>query len=144
MGSKDQILISLAQRHATNIFSGVKRVELRRRQMRVAPGTTVWIYVKIPVGSIIGRARIKAVHSSSPAALWRRFGAVSGLSRKEFFEYFDGTTTGYALELTNTQQLRSSLPLDMLRAFASEFQPPQFFTRIGAQHPLRAAIASAA
>src|SRR5438552_11803746 len=96
---KHDILISLASRHADKIFAGEKQVELRRRAMRVAPGATVWIYVKLPVGSIVGRAKLEAIHASSPASLWRRFGLVSGLSKEEFFEYFKGVTQGYALVL---------------------------------------------
>src|SRR3989442_222223 len=109
------ILISLASNHAEKIFDGQKLVELRRRTMRVPPGSTVWIYVKLPVGSIVGRAKVESVHSSSPEALWRRFGHVSGLSRGEFFEYFSGVTRGFALVLQGAQRLRQSLTLDNLR-----------------------------
>lgn len=140
MGNEEHILISLTARHADNIFSGHKQVELRRRTMRVAPGTTVWIYVKLPVGSIIGQARIRAIHASSPAALWRRFGSVSGLSRSEFFDYFDGVVEGVALVLEDAKRLRNSLSLDVLRELASGFQPPQFFARLGAQHPFLGAV----
>jgi len=104
--------------------------------MRVPPGSTVWIYVKLPVGSIVGRATVRAVHSSSPETLWRRFGGVSGLSRREFFEYFAGVTRGFALVLHGARLLRRSLTLDSLRQVARQFQPPQFFLRLNADHPL--------
>src|SRR5713101_2882063 len=126
MTDKHDILISLASRHADKIFAGEKQVELRRRTMRVAPGATVWIYVKLPVGSIVGRARVEAVHASSPASLWRRFGLVSGLSREEFFEYFKGVTQGFALVLEGARRLRRSLSLEALRKATRHFQPPQF------------------
>jgi predicted transcriptional regulator len=87
VGNGENILISLESRHAENIFAGNKQVELRRRNMNVRPGTTIWIYVKLPIGSIIGRVRVGAVHASAPTTLWRRFGSVSGLSRSEFFGY---------------------------------------------------------
>jgi predicted transcriptional regulator len=51
----DHILISLEPRHAESILEGRKRVELRRRTMNVTIGSTVWMYAKLPVGSIIGR-----------------------------------------------------------------------------------------
>jgi predicted transcriptional regulator len=139
----EHILISLAPRHAENILSGHKQVELRRRTMHVVPGTTVWLYVKLPVGSIVGRVRIGAIHESSPAALWRRFGVVSGLCRKEFFDYFNGVAAGVALVLENAERLHRSLSLDVLRGLAAGFQPPQFFARLGAQHPLLEAVTSA-
>ena len=142
MSDAEHILISLEPRHAENIFSGRKQVELRRRTMNVSPGTTVWIYVKLPVGSIIGRVNIVGVHSLSPAGLWRRFGSVSGLSRTEFFEYFSGAAAGVALVLENAQRLHGSLSLNMLRELAGGFHPPQFFARLGAKHPFLTAIAS--
>jgi predicted transcriptional regulator len=130
------ILISLASRHAEKIFSGEKRVELRRRAIRVKPGATVWIYVKLPVGSIVGKAKVEAVHESSPQSLWRRFGVVSGLSKAEFFDYFSGVTQGFALVLEGARLLTRSVSLAALRKVAQGFQPPQFFTRLTDQHPL--------
>jgi predicted transcriptional regulator len=143
MTDKQDILISLASKYAEKIFAGEKQVELRRRAMRVAPGSTVWIYVKLPVGSIVGRARVEAVHASSPASLWRRFGVVSGLSREEFFEYFKGVPIGFALVLEGAKRLRRSLSLDSLRRIAEGFNPPQFFVRLTAEHPLFSVVTTA-
>lgn len=136
MSNEEHILISLIPRHAKNIFDGHKHVELRRRTMHIAPGTTAWIYVKLPVGAITGRVKISAIHTSSPTALWRRFGAVSGLSRSEFFDYFSGVTEGVALELVDTKELRQSISLTSLREISSSFQPPQFFARLIASNPV--------
>jgi predicted transcriptional regulator len=41
MNDSKHLLISLEERHAVNIFAGTKRVELRRREMHVEPGSTV-------------------------------------------------------------------------------------------------------
>lgn len=142
MTLKQDILISLASKHAEKIFSGEKQVELRRRAMRIVPGDIIWIYVKLPVGSIVGRARVEAVHSSSPASLWRRFGLVSGLSKKEFFDYFDGVTEGFALVLEGARRLRRVLSLQVLRSVAAGFHPPQFFTKLSAGHPVLVAVSS--
>lgn len=104
--------------------------------MRITPGTTAWIYVKLPVGAITGRVKIAAIHTSSPTALWRRFGTVSGLSRSEFFDYFSGVTEGVALELVDTKELRQSISLTSLREILGSFQPPQFFVRLIASNPV--------
>jgi len=138
------ILISLESRHAENIFAGSKRVELRRRTMNVSPGDTLWIYVKLPVGSIVGHAKIGKVHASSPTALWRRYGSVSGLSKQEFFAYFGEIEQGVALVLEHSTRLRSSLSLDVLRQLDEGFQPPQFFARLTSEHPLHEAVTSSA
>ena len=140
MAHRQNILISLASRYAEKIFAGEKQVELRRRAMHVSPGAIVWIYVKLPVGSIVGRARVEAVHASSPASLWRRFGLVSGLSKVEFFAYFKGVTRVFALVLEGARRLKQALSLDSLRGVAEGFNPPQFFVRLTAEHPLFTAV----
>lgn len=142
MGCNDHILVSLESRHAENILSGIKHVELRRRTMNVAPGSTMWIYVKQPVGSIIGNAIVGEVACLPPSELWKIYGSVSGLSRKEFFEYFDGIKRGIALVLGDRTRLNEVLSLDELRSVDHDFHPPQFFSRLPAEHPLRAAVAT--
>lgn len=75
-----------------------------------------------------------------PSTLWRKFGLHSGISRTEFFDYFDGVTQGVALELTDCRRLRASVPLESLRRFSAGFQPPQLFARLKQGAPLLAAI----
>ena len=140
MNKQEQILISLAPRHAQNIFAGTKQIELRRRSVNVDPGTIVWIYVTLPVGSIVGQAKIAAVHKSSPSSLWRKFGSVSGLSRSEFLSYLAGLTDGVALALEDVKMLDEPLTLETLREIADGFNPPQFFVRIDEAHPLFDAV----
>jgi predicted transcriptional regulator len=135
LGSAEHILISLAPRHAENIFDGVKHIELRRRPMNVEPGTIVWIYVTLPVGVLMGRAKIAALHTASPSSLWRKFGPVSGLARNEFLGYLDGLAKGFVLVLEDVKALREPLSLEALRAIAEGFNPPQFFIRIHERHP---------
>jgi predicted transcriptional regulator len=130
------ILISLEERFAEGILSGRKRVELRRRAMSIEPGSTVWLYVKVPVGSIVGSVMVKAVHHLSPTRLWEKFGSASGLSRQEFFRYFDGSECGFALELEQPERRASSISLEFLRGAFSGFHPPQFFSHLPVGHPL--------
>ena len=140
MDNGKDILISLHPKHAENIFLGIKKVELRRRTMHVEPGTTIWIYAKLPVGSIIGQVKIVSVHISPPAILWEKFGSISGLSKNEFFNYFYGVKQGIALVLENAERLHSSLSLQDIRELGDGFQPPQFFVRLTAHHPVLGAI----
>lgn len=140
MNSGEHILVSLDERHANNIFAGSKQVELRRRNMHVSVGSTMWIYVKKPVGSIQGSVRIRGVHSGSPSTLWRKFGSVSGLTRREFFSYFEGVSKGVALALDSSSRLAHSISLQEMRRRNRVFYPPQFFVRLEAGHPVREAV----
>ncbi|OLL31832.1 transcriptional regulator [Burkholderia sp. SRS-W-2-2016] len=140
MEHPEHVLISLEERHAENILTGTKHVELRRRAMHVKKGTVVWIYVKLPVGRVVGYAKVSEAHSLAPATLWRRFANVCGITRKEFFQYFDGVSKGFALGLHEPQRLAGSISLTELRQVSEGFQPPQFFTRIAPGSPLLQAI----
>jgi predicted transcriptional regulator len=142
MTDDEHILISLESRHADRIYAGTKRVELRRRPINVLPGTRVWIYEKVPVGSITGSARVKAVHIAAPTKLWQEFGNVSGLSRSEFFDYFSNVTNACALVLQSATPVKRPMPLSTLRELAHGFQPPQFFLRLDRTHPLCLAMAA--
>ncbi|MCL2075285.1 MAG: transcriptional regulator [Betaproteobacteria bacterium] len=124
------ILISLEQVHAENILSGKKHIELRRRSMSVEPGTVVWIYVKKPLGAVVGYARVVDSHTLSPLMLWEKFSRVSGLSRQDFFAYFDGVSKGFALSLAAAERLHKPVSLESLRRSGNRFHPPQFFMRL--------------
>jgi predicted transcriptional regulator len=133
-------LISLEERFAEGILNGDKLVELRRRPMRLPVGTTIWMYVKVPVGKVVGSARVHSLHSLAPQTLWRRFGDVSGLRRAEFFDYFGGIERGFALVLENPTRLTNSVPLDRLRSLSDGFQPPQFFQHLASDGAMVAAL----
>lgn len=142
MSKMENILVSLEPRYAEKILDGSKRVELRRRKMHVSPGATMWMYAKLPVGSVVGNARIEHAASGSPNALWKSFGSISGISRAEFFSYFDGVNQGLALVLTDVVRLKKQLPLQDLRRRTGGFHPPQFFSRLQANHPILNAAAT--
>ena len=129
-------LISLEQRFAEGILRSTKRVELRRRPMRLEVGTTIWMYVKVPVGKVIGSAKVHSMHELAPSTLWRRYGDVSGLARGEFYDYFSGLSKGFVVVLTNPKRLSQPVSLDQLRELNGAFQPPQFFQHLANDGPL--------
>ncbi|RYG14464.1 MAG: transcriptional regulator [Burkholderiales bacterium] len=142
MSGPQNLLISLEQRHSEKIFSGTKKIELRRRSMNVEPGSTVWMYVKLPVGSVVGSATVSDVIRKSPSRLWADFGEISGLSRREFYDYFSGISQGVALKLKNVQRLNAPLSLAEIRKRSPSFHPPQFFARLSEQHAILKLVAN--
>lgn len=136
MPSEHHVLISLEERHADNIFSGLKKVELRRRSMNIDKGTIVWIYVKYPIAAIVGKAVVEESFSLAPISLWKRFSSISGLTKDEFFEYFDGLSKGFAIGLSQAAKLDRPISLDDLRRITPGFHPPQFFKRFDSDNAL--------
>jgi predicted transcriptional regulator len=136
MPRAENILVSLEPRHAESIFDGSKRVELRRRAMHVTPGATMWMYAKLPIGSVVGKVRIEETRAGTPHALWRKFGSVSGISKAEFFSYFEDVSYGVALVLADAVRLNKGIALSVLRGQDKRFHPPQFFARMRPDHPI--------
>lgn len=136
MNEAAHALISLEERFAEGILNGIKLVELRRRPMRLSIGTTIWMYVKVPVGKVIGSAQVHSLHALAPQTLWRRYGNVSGLTKTEFFDYLSGAERGFALVLVNPVRLPRPFPLERLRSLNDGFQPPQFFHHLASDSPL--------
>jgi predicted transcriptional regulator len=87
------ILFSIRPRFAEMIFAGTKTVELRRVKPRVVAGDLALLYVSSPTRQLQGAFEISKILSAPPASLWKEIGIKSGLTRKEFFKYFEGKTT---------------------------------------------------
>lgn len=130
MQPTQHVLISLEERHATNILAATKQVELRRRTMHIASGSIVWLYVKKPVGAVVGFATVGATYTAAPSTVWRKYGTVSGLSKSEFMSYFDGTVVASAMALSDPKKLKTPVSLEALRVAMPGFHPPQFYCRL--------------
>lgn len=141
MQSTEHVLISLDERHAANILAGTKQVELRRRTMHVEPGSTVWLYVKKPVGAVVGFATVGETYVAAPSTVWRKYGPVSGLSKSEFMNYFDGAVMASAMALSGSKKLKNPVKLDTLRAAMSGFHPPQFYCRLPTDSSIKLCLA---
>jgi predicted transcriptional regulator len=137
MQSTEHVLISLDERHATNILAGNKQVELRRRTMRVEPGSTVWLYVRKPIGAVVGFATVGTTYAAAPSTIWRKYGRVSGLSKSEFMSYFAGAALASAMALSGSRKLTTPVTLEALRTAMPGFHPPQFYCRLEADSSIK-------
>lgn len=137
MKGRQHLLISLESRHAENILAGTKSVELRRRRMHVNEGDLVWLYVKTPVAAVVGCAVVGQCVSDGPAALWTRYGSVSGLIRSDFMSYFEGVTEAFAMGVCNPRQMNRPVSLADLRKAFPNFHPPQFYCWLHSTSALR-------
>jgi predicted transcriptional regulator len=137
MNDRKHLLISLEERHAENILAGTKRVELRRRIMHLNRGDIVWLYVKKPIGAVVGYFVVGDCVTASPESAWRRFGKFSGLLRQEFVEYFRDVVSAFILEVESPKKLKNHVLLTEIRAATAGFHPPQFYCRLDSKLALR-------
>jgi predicted transcriptional regulator len=141
----NEILISIRSEYVAKILAGEKTVELRRRQLKVLPGTRMWIYSKGPQGAVKACAVIKDVVRAGPDRLWRRFQSEVGVTYGEFQSYFGTSEDGCALILDDVIALRKQITLCAMREKVPSFHPPQFYAKLDHKNPtlraLRAGIA---
>jgi len=119
------LLLSIRPDHADRIFAGTKTAELRRVRPRLAKGDWVLVYATSPRKELVGRFQVQAVVSRSPSALWREVGALAGVDRDAFADYFSGAKKGYAILIARAVKLHQTFPLETLRERVPGFHPPQ-------------------
>ena len=126
----DQAILSLKPQYAELILSGEKTVELRNRVVRMEPGTVIWFYAKKPVGGIVALAKLESVVHDTPAEIWIRYEREMCIDRVHFDSYINNRESVSALILSSVKRLKHSVTLDWIRRSVSNFQPPQFYSRL--------------
>jgi predicted transcriptional regulator len=124
---KSILVLSIRDRHANDILDGTKTVELRKTRPRLVEGDIVLIYVPKPIMAVVGGFEVKNVVSTDPKNLWKKVGSESGLTRKQFTDYYSGSSIGFGIRVAKTWRLAESLSLKTLRRWWPEFCPPQGF-----------------
>lgn len=117
------LLLTIKSEFAEMIFDGTKRIELRRRRPRVAPGDYLIIYVPAPFKRIAGVVTVERVIEARIHTLWRRVRIGCGIPYREFLSYFAGLSVGFGIELTRPARLGSPVSLEALRAIEPSFSP---------------------
>lgn len=120
------LLISIKPRFAEMIFSGLKTVELRRKEPRVGPGARMIIYVSAPTMEVTGECTIGEIEKDAPDRLWRRIRKKAGITKQEFDDYFDGADEAIAIHVSKPKTFSRPVGLRALRKSFS-IQPPQSF-----------------
>jgi predicted transcriptional regulator len=109
------IVLSIAPRWVDLILSGQKTVELRRRGPKNVDGhRNIIIYATKPVCAIVAVGAVTGIIEGPPERLWREIGSSSGCTKKQFFDYFDGATSGAAMRLADVKSV-PSISLSLLR-----------------------------
>jgi predicted transcriptional regulator len=133
-------IISIKPRHVENIINKAKTVELRTRNTNLPVGSTLWIYSTLPAGKIEASAKISFVDTMSPKKIWEKYGKEICVSKSEFMEYTKNRELVTAIGLTGIESLQESLCLNKLRALETNFNPPQFISKLSPDRSLYSAL----
>jgi predicted transcriptional regulator len=117
------VLLSIKPKYAESILNGAKLFEFRRKIFRKRVDY-IYLYSTYPIKKIVGYFKVSAIEEGSPEELWAKFRASSGLSKKDFFEYFKNTNKGYAIRICNAVKLETPInPVELMPGFRA----PQSF-----------------
>lgn len=118
------VLLSIKPKYVNSILSGEKKFEFRKIIPRSDDVTHVYIYSSYPVQKIVGKFSLKDVLHASPAEIWERCSQYGGISKNDFFEYYNGKTLAYSLSITDLEIFEEAIcPYNTFKKFTA----PQSF-----------------
>lgn len=86
----ETILLSIKPMYVEMIFSGEKKFEFRTVMPAKHPVHRVIIYASAPVSAIVGEFTVVGCGRCSPVSMWGFTVFAAGITRQEFFDYFNG------------------------------------------------------
>lgn len=118
------VLLSIRPKYVRLIFSGKKRFEFRKKIFKKLNSGLVYIYSSTPERKVVGSIKFSQIYSDKPKTLWSQFSKEAGITKKDFFKYFDKCHLGYAIEIESYNLF--AIPIDPYLAIPG-FKPPQSF-----------------
>ena len=100
MAKMNSVLLSIKPKYLNKIITGEKNYEFRRKIWKKQNLVKkVILYASSPVKKIKGYFIIDKILKGTPEALWQHCEDEAGISKKEFFTYFEGAKIGYAIRI---------------------------------------------
>jgi predicted transcriptional regulator/predicted nucleic acid-binding protein/GNAT superfamily N-acetyltransferase len=123
----ESLLLSIQPEFAHRIFTGTKKVELRRVRPKLEESDWVIVYVSTPVRAVVGAFQVDRIVEALPNRLWRIVRHEAGVTRKEFELYYAGASNACGIFFKKTMTLSHPVELAHLRRLWAGFHPPQSF-----------------
>lgn len=119
------ILMSIKTEYSREIFSGNKKVELRKKFSRKSIGK-ILVYSSGVEKMLSGYFTISSVEKLSPLEIWNRYKDVSCIEEKGFKEYYRDTSSGVVIKIGEIYKFPSPISPKLL--FGKNFIPPQSYS----------------
>lgn len=118
------VLLSIKPKYTEAILDGSKKYEFRRTIFRRKDVERVFIYSNSHVRKIVGFFEIEKILEGTPQEIWNTYHGYGGISKRDFFKYFEGSQKAFAIKIKNVH--RFSEPIDPC-PIIENFTPPQSF-----------------
>ena len=123
--SDSPLLISLRPQYADLVFEGLKKAELRRRDLSRMEGRDVFVYVTSPVMQLRGGFHVGEVFTGTPDEIWDKVSEEAKVEKSDFDAYYAGTNLACALKITRVWEYENPIGLSELRDEFDNFVVPQ-------------------
>ena len=116
------VIMSIKPKYAQAILDGSKLYEYRKRLPKNTDIDKVYIYASKPIMAIIGEFTIGSIISDTPQKVWELTKNEGGITRSQFFSYFNGRDTAHAIKIKGVKQFPT--PIDPKQVI-KDFTAPQ-------------------
>ena len=127
------LLISLRPHYADLVFEGLKKAELRRRDLTRMKGRDVFVYVTSPAMELRGGFHVREVITGTPDEIWEKVSSEAGVNKSEYDAYYAGRKIACALKIEHVWEYENPLELSELRAKFRNFVVPQSWRYLKAE-----------
>jgi len=118
------VIFSIKPKYVKEIIAGNKRYEFRKAIPKNKSIVSAYIYSSSPTQKIIGKFKPGNVICDTPENLWNQLYRWAGINKEEFFAYFQGKDTGFAISIDDLHVFDQPMDPKKLR---EDFTPPQSF-----------------
>ena len=116
------VLMSIKPKYVEKIISKEKTYELRRNIFK-REVSNVLIYSTSPEKKIVGYFKSKKIIKNTPENIWDDLSDKLGVSKKDFFDYFENKDECFALKIDDLKVFKNPIETDEL----NDFRAPQSF-----------------
>ena len=121
------MILSIKPKYANAIIDGSKLYEYRKVLPKNTDFQKIYIYASKPIMAIIGEFTIGSIISDTPQKVWELTQKDGGITRSQFFSYFNGRDTAHAIKIDKV--IKYFIPIDPKTIFKG-FTAPQNFIYI--------------
>ena len=119
------VLLSIKPHYAEAILSGTKKYEFRKTEFKRRSIGRVYLYANGSDSTIVGSFEIESTIRGTPETIWERCNEHGGITREDFFTYFDGSKQAFAYKIKNPCRFYGEIDINsVLESFKA---PPQSF-----------------
>ncbi len=118
------VLLSIKPHYANAILSGTKKYEFRKTAFTRSDVEKVYLYANDNIKKIVGSFEIATILKDTPQRIWEECHGHAGISKKDFFTYFNGRQDAFAFKIKNVHKFRHYIDP---HSAIEKFTPPQSF-----------------